>query len=182
MPTNAKTPNRRRLWQMIGATGILLIPLLVIWWPGCRQYPAVTSKDSLGLIKLLYAACNTKDPARLARVEQGMEMTTREGKMSPAEQEAFAKIIGMAKAGREGGVQVRSGSGRPGVINNPCARTTRQEIAEAVTTRPVQYEPRLGPDKITLPLHARPTTLTTVEKSTQELFPQYLNFGFLLFS
>jgi len=96
---NAETPNRRRLWQMIGATGILLIPLLVIWWPGCRQYPAVTSKESLGLMKLLYAACNTKDPARLARAEQGMEKTTREGKMSPAEQEAFAKIIGMAKAG-----------------------------------------------------------------------------------
>ena len=58
MPTNAnaETPNRRRLWQMIGATGILLIPLLVIWWPGCRQYPAVTSKESLGLMKLLYAA------------------------------------------------------------------------------------------------------------------------------
>ena len=89
---------------------------------------------------------------------------------------------GRLGAGREGGVQVRSGSGRPGVSGNPCARTTRQEIAEAVTTRPVQHEPPFGPDKITIPLHARPTTLTAVEKSTRELFPQYLNFGFLLFS
>ena len=50
-------------------------------------------------MKLLYAACNSKDPARLARVEQGMEKMTRESKLAPAEQEAFAKIIGMAKAG-----------------------------------------------------------------------------------
>jgi hypothetical protein len=45
----------------------------------------------------------------------------------------------------------------------------------------VQYEPRLGPDKITLPLHAGPTTLTAVEKSTREPFHQSLDFGFSLF-
>jgi len=77
----------------------LAIPLLIIWWPGCREYPAVTSKESLGLMKLLYAACNTKDPARLAKVEQGVEKLSREGKMTPAEKQGFDKIIGMAKAG-----------------------------------------------------------------------------------
>lgn len=51
------------------------------------------------LMKLLYTACNTKDPARLAKVEQGVEKATRSGKLSPPEQEAFAKILGMAKKG-----------------------------------------------------------------------------------
>jgi hypothetical protein len=79
---------------------VLAIPLAIIWWPGCRQYPAVSSEESLFLMKLLYTACNTKDPARLAKVEQGVEKLSREGKMTPAEKEGFNKIIGMAKEGR----------------------------------------------------------------------------------
>ena len=91
-------PDRRRLWRLVGVAGLLTVPLLVIWWPGCRQYPAVTSKEGMQQMKLLYSACNTKDTERLGRVEQGVEKLTREGKLSPAEQEAFAKIIGMAKS------------------------------------------------------------------------------------
>ena len=93
------THRLRRPWRSIGVAGLLAIPLVVIWWPGCRQYPAVTSKEALQQIKLLYAACNTKDPERLGRVERGIEKLTRESKLSPAEQEGFAKIIAMAKAG-----------------------------------------------------------------------------------
>jgi hypothetical protein len=79
--------------------GLLAIPLLIDWWPGCRQYPAVSSEEGLYLMKLLYTACNTKDTARLTKVEQGVEKASREGKLSPPEQEAFAKIVGMAKKG-----------------------------------------------------------------------------------
>lgn len=98
-PDDDDLPDRRRLWRMVGAAGVLAIPLAVIWWPGCREYPAVTSRESLSLMKLLYAACNTKDQARLAKVEQGVEKETRAGKLSPAEREAFAAIVGMARAG-----------------------------------------------------------------------------------
>jgi len=79
---------------------ILAIPLAVIWWPGCRRYPPVSSKESLELMKLLYSACNTKDEKRLAEVENGVEQLTREGKMKPAEREGFDKIIRMARAGK----------------------------------------------------------------------------------
>jgi len=93
-----ENPSSRRLWRLVGVAGVLAIPLLVIWWPGCRQYPSLTSKEGMQQMKLLYAACNTKDTERLGRVEQGVEKMTREGKLSPAELEAFSKIIGMAKA------------------------------------------------------------------------------------
>jgi len=79
---------------------VLVIPLLVIWWPGCRQYPPVSSVESLYLMKLLYTACNTKDPARLAKVEQEIEKLASVQKLTPAEMEAFNKIIGIAKEGR----------------------------------------------------------------------------------
>jgi hypothetical protein len=90
-------PNRLR-WLLLGLGGSAVV-LLVIWWPGCRQYPAVTSRESLGLMKLLYSACNTKDTERLAKVEQGVEKAINQGKMSPQEQQAFARIIGMARTG-----------------------------------------------------------------------------------
>lgn len=92
-------PDRRLLWRLVGAAGLLAVALLVVWWPGCRQYPAATSKESMQLIKLVYSACNTKDPARLAKAEQGVQEAARAGKLSPPEQEAFAKILGKARAG-----------------------------------------------------------------------------------
>jgi hypothetical protein len=91
--------DRRRLRRLLGAAGVLAVPLLVVWWPGCREYPAVTSKASLVLMKLLYTACNTKDPARLSQVERGVEKAAGDGRMSPAERQAFADIVRMAKAG-----------------------------------------------------------------------------------
>jgi hypothetical protein len=62
---------------MLGAAGVLLVALAVVWWPGCRQYPAASSEESLSLVKLLYTACNTRDAARLAKVEQGVEKLSR---------------------------------------------------------------------------------------------------------
>lgn len=92
-------PDRSRLRWLIGALVVLAVPFVVIWWPGCREYPAVTSKESLSLMKLLYAACNTKDPVRLAKVEQGIEQLSRAGKMTTAEKDGFDKILGLAKGG-----------------------------------------------------------------------------------
>jgi hypothetical protein len=97
-----------RLRWLLGVLAVLAIGLVVVWWPGCRQYPAVTSKESLQLMKLLYAACNTRDTARLARVEQGVEGLARAGHLTAPEQEAFGKIIGLAKAGDWAGAEKAS--------------------------------------------------------------------------
>jgi len=93
-------PGKSRRQWLVGAMAVLAIPLVIIWWPGCRQYPPVSSKESLVLMKLLYSACNTKDEKRLAEVEKGVEKLTGEGKMPPAEREGFDKIVAMAKAGK----------------------------------------------------------------------------------
>jgi len=98
-PDDDNVPDRRRVWRLLGVAGLLAVPLLVIWWPGCRQYPPVSSRESLSLMRLLYTACNTRDEKRLAEVEKGVEKLTREGKMSPEERVGFDKIIGMARAG-----------------------------------------------------------------------------------
>ena len=92
-------PERSKLRWLVGVLLLLTVPLVIVWWPGCRQYPPVSSEESLGLMKLLYSACNTKDTARLAKVEAGVEKATNEGRLNAEEQKAFAKIIGMAKAG-----------------------------------------------------------------------------------
>jgi hypothetical protein len=94
---NSSESNRTR-W-LSGLAGLLLIPLFVVWWPGCRQYEPVKSREALGLMQLLYAACNTKDPARLSRVETGLDKLSRDGKLSPGEASGFNRILAMAKAG-----------------------------------------------------------------------------------
>ena len=90
--------SRRTIWLTLTAL-TLAIPLAIIWWPGWRQYPAVTSPESLQTMKLLYAACNTKDSARLKQVEARVEKLIREDKMSAPEHKAFAKILALANAG-----------------------------------------------------------------------------------
>lgn len=92
-------PDRSRLRWLLSAAGVMAAVCVVVWWPGCRQYPAVSSPESLTLMKLLYTACNTRDPARLDRVEQGVEKFAREGRMSPGEQTAFRRIIALARGG-----------------------------------------------------------------------------------
>jgi len=98
--TSASPKSRLRI--LVVAMLVLTIPLAIIWWPGCRRYPPVSSPESLSLMKLLYAACNTKDPARLSRVEEGVETLSREGKMLPRERESFERIIALAKEGQWG--------------------------------------------------------------------------------
>ena len=92
-------PDRGRLGKLLGVAGLVAIPLLVVWWPGCREYPPVSSREGLQMMKLLYAACNTRDPQRLSQVEQGTSKLAREGKLTQEEQEAFGKILALARAG-----------------------------------------------------------------------------------
>lgn len=90
--------NKRQRW-LLGIAGVLFAAVVVVWWPGCRQYPEVTSRDSLRMMKLLYTACNTRDTGRLGQVERQLDKATREGKVSPQEREAFDKIIAQARRG-----------------------------------------------------------------------------------
>lgn len=92
--------DRSRLRWLLGVMVSLAVLLAVIWWPGCRQYPPVSSKESLKLMKLLYAACNTKDSQRLSGVESQLADLERQGKVTPQEKAAYDRIVGMAKAGR----------------------------------------------------------------------------------
>lgn len=80
------------------ATGLVLL-LGVVWWPGCREYPPVTSPESLNLMKLLYAACNTRDPARLARVEEKLALLIRSNRVTESERTAFEQLVARARAG-----------------------------------------------------------------------------------
>lgn len=94
------SPESSRPRWMIGAMLFLAAPLAVIWWPGCRQYPPVSSPEALQLIKLVYAACNTRDSIRLERAEREIEKLQRDGKLSPRERDAFTGIVRRARAGQ----------------------------------------------------------------------------------
>lgn len=79
--------------------GVLLLGIVIVWWPGCRQYPRVTSKESQNLIRKMYSATNKRDQALLTSVEQDIVKLKSEGKLSPSEEQGFLKIIEMAKQG-----------------------------------------------------------------------------------
>ena len=99
MTSNSAGEPRSRLRWLAGGGTLLAVPLLLIWWPGCRQYPAVTNKESLHLMEALYTACNTKDVKRPAAVEAGLAKLGRVGKLTPAEKAGFDGVVGKAKAG-----------------------------------------------------------------------------------
>lgn len=110
MSTNPRTDpdstgNPTRLRWLTGTALVLALPVAFLWWPGCRQYPAVTSQESLRLMKLLYTATNTRDPVRLGRVETGVQKAAQDGKLTPAEGAAFQKVIAMARAGNWEGAE-----------------------------------------------------------------------------
>jgi hypothetical protein len=95
-----ETLERRRPWRLFAFAGVLAVATLLVWWPGCRQYPPVSSPESLSLMRLLYSACNSRDEKRLAEVEKRIEKLQAEGKLNPEERAGFDKIVGMAKAGK----------------------------------------------------------------------------------
>lgn len=99
MTSDADEHNRSRLRVLVLVAAGLLLALIVVWWPGCRHYPTVTSPESLELMKRLYVACNTRDAARLAKVAADVETLSEEEKLSAAEYSAFQTIIRYAHAG-----------------------------------------------------------------------------------
>lgn len=92
-------PPPRPRWWLYAAAGVLALALVIVWWPGWRQYPAATSPESMQAMKLLYAACNTRDPQRLKQVEERIEKLTSKGTLSEPEQRAYAKILALAQSG-----------------------------------------------------------------------------------
>lgn len=82
-----------------GAAGLLVIALAVIWRPGCRYYPPVSSPESLQLIKLVYSACNTRNQERLAQAEKSLAELVREEKVTAREKASFEAIFALARDG-----------------------------------------------------------------------------------
>lgn len=86
--------------RVMGWTAAVLAALVaVVWWPGCRQYPPVTTRENLDLIKQFYTACNTRDPARLARAEKKLDQLVKGGEVSSSEEAGFRRIADLAKGG-----------------------------------------------------------------------------------
>lgn len=79
---------------------VLVVTILVIWRPGCRNYPPVTSPEGMQLIKLLYAACNTRELDRLERAEKEFAELVRQEKVTPREKASFESIFALARAGK----------------------------------------------------------------------------------
>lgn len=97
--TTVESPERRRMKRLIGVAGILAVLVALVWWPGCRQYPPVTSRENLDLIKLVYTACNTRNPKRLAAAQERIDKAAQTGELSPAEEAGFRSILETAAAG-----------------------------------------------------------------------------------
>lgn len=76
--------------------GALLAAVLSM---GCSRYPPVSSPESLHLVRALYTACNTQDPARLAKFEKALAQAVAAGKVTPAELQVFQAIVAEAKQG-----------------------------------------------------------------------------------
>jgi hypothetical protein len=96
---NDEDATNTRIKWMVAACLVLAVVSAWYWWPRWKMYPEVTSRESLQLMKLLYAACNTCDKKRLQQVEMKLAELTRHGKIGSAEQQAFTRVIALARAG-----------------------------------------------------------------------------------
>src|SRR5208337_2484998 len=85
----SRSRTRILLWVMT----VSVLALVVIYWPGCRQYPPATSCESYTLMEALYTACNTKNADSINKIEQWVNRAAGEGKLGQAEQDAFTRII-----------------------------------------------------------------------------------------
>ena len=78
----------------------LLVPLVLIsLLSGCREHPAVTSRESLDLIKQVYTACNTRNSQRLEKCRQAYAELVEKGMLSEAERASFTRILDTAASG-----------------------------------------------------------------------------------
>lgn len=99
MATDRRDFELVRRWWTAAAAVALSIVAVAIWWPGRRDYPAVTSREALYHLKLLHTACGARDERRLAEVEAGVERLSGDGTLTVAERAGFNSIIGLAKEG-----------------------------------------------------------------------------------
>ncbi len=95
-----ETRPRSRMAKLFALLVLLVIPFLFIWWPGCRSYPKVSSKESLLLVRMLNTACNTQDAKRLQAAEERLAQLVAAGQVTTEEQQAFAEIVKQAQAGQ----------------------------------------------------------------------------------
>jgi hypothetical protein len=86
-----------RNWSMVG---VVIILLVIVWRPGCRTYPAVSSREGMQLIKRLCTVCNSRDPAKLAVLEKDLGELAKSGKITESEKSTFDAIIAMGRAGK----------------------------------------------------------------------------------
>lgn len=82
-----------------GGIGVLLMAAILGWWRSGEEYPAVSSPESLHLMRALYTACSSRNDARLATVEENVGGAMARGLLDEAEYQAFEKIIALARSG-----------------------------------------------------------------------------------
>ena len=78
----------------------MLIGLAVVYWRAGRKYPPATSREAYIIMDALHTACNTKNSGSLDKIEAYIAREKAEGKLGAAEEDAFARIIATARAGR----------------------------------------------------------------------------------
>jgi hypothetical protein len=93
---DAEAGSRKRSLALLGVLGVLLA---AVWWPGCKRYPEVSSREGLELMRALYTACSSRSEERLAKVERALEESERTGKVTPKEAKAFRSVIATARQG-----------------------------------------------------------------------------------
>jgi len=98
-PAKADRPRSRLGWPL-AALAILLIGLVAIWWPRGHKYPPATSREAYIIMDALHTACNTKNSGSLDKIEAWIAREKAEGILGADEEDAFARIIATARAGR----------------------------------------------------------------------------------
>ena len=100
MRTETSDSTALRLPWLMGLALVLFLFATSLWWPGCRRYPAVTSRDSLRLLQILNTACNTRNPARLEEFQRRMKDLDNQGKLSTGELRSYERILSLARSGK----------------------------------------------------------------------------------
>ena len=87
-------------WWTAAALVLVIGVVAAIWLATRKEYPEVTSPESLTLVRALYTACSSQNPVRLDKVEQLLDECCRTSRVTAAEERSFRAIITDAKANR----------------------------------------------------------------------------------
>ena len=92
-------PPSRLLWPL-AALAVLLIGLAVVYWPAGHKYPPATSREAYVIMDAAPHRLQ-HEKFRLAGQDRGLHRPRKGGgKLGAAEEDAFARIIATARAGR----------------------------------------------------------------------------------